>query len=256
MHFYLTFPSIICTHHILNFICSLGEIWIKILCSNLTSMCSLFPMTGANKWCLLILLYVFLQFMSIIKLFIKSLCIWSFSLSLRSPYVQKINMRWHAFSLAIFTQQKSKIGTIPLTFLNGKQQKDDQTHNCFALFIQWKAKLEQFFPLFQMARNPKKKKNNHIHTHKNFKSLLLLFQITMNKNTHTIKSRSFHFSKSQKQKEHMFTHLKPCITPNFISQQMSEVVELHKETRKPKNKFETNFKPFTAINSKLQQISK
>jgi len=238
MHFYLTFPSIICTHHILNFIYSRYEIWIKILCSNLTPMCSLFPMTGANKWCLPILLNVFLQFVSIIKLFIKSLCIqglhlpfmWSFPLSLRSPYVQKINMRWHASSLAIFAQQKSKIGTICLTFLNGKQQKDNHTHTCFALFIHWKSKIGTILPTFPNGKEPKKKeKQSHSHT-QNFKSLLLFFWIIINKNTHTIKNCSFHFSKSQKQKEHMCTHSKPCITPNFISQQMSEVVELHKDT--------------------------
>jgi hypothetical protein len=44
----------------------------------------------------------------------------------------KTNMRSHAFSLAIFAQQKkSKIETIPLTFLNDKQQKDNHTHKFF-----------------------------------------------------------------------------------------------------------------------------
>jgi hypothetical protein len=150
MQFYLTFPSIICTHHILNVICSL----------DLLPMCSLFPMTRTNKWCLPILLYVFLQFMSIIKLSIKSLCIsglhlpfmWSFQLSLKSTLCSKINMKWHAFSLAIFAQLKSKIGSIPLTFLNGKQQKTiTHTISLHSSFNE-RTKLEQFFSLFQMAR--------------------------------------------------------------------------------------------------------
>jgi hypothetical protein len=100
-----------------------------------------------------------------------------------------------------------------------------------------------------------KKLQSHAHT-QNFKSLFLLFRITINKNTHTIKSHSFHSSKSQKQKERMCTHLKPCITPNFISQQMFEVIELHKDTLKPKNNLKQISSKLTTFNSKLQQISK
>lgn len=96
-----------------------------------------------------------------------------------------------------------------------------------------RAKLEQFFPLFQMARNPKKKQS-HANT-QNFKSLFLLFQITINKKTHTIKRCSFHFSKSQKQKEHMCTHLKTLHNTQLHITTNVKVIELHEDTHKPKN---------------------
>jgi hypothetical protein len=59
------------------------------------------------------------------------------------------------FLLQSSLNKKSKIGTIPLTFLNGKQQKDNHTHQFFALFLQQKRKIGTILPTFPNGKEPK-----------------------------------------------------------------------------------------------------